>query len=196
MWNLPRSPPHTTRFDLIFVQSACFIIHSSPNTTMAKLVNIVDHFDDSPSVSDQEELVGATDFDDDLTDVDDMTYGNYCKASNERTSVCSDSGVGSGSDQPSTCSDQQPSKCRFFGSLVALFLAAFALLITFPLYMQQLSVEDKKNNAYGAILFVSTAVTALFILIAGCASYIGKWNIKLYRCPISWKRWVLNCNLR
>lgn len=158
---------------------------------MAKLVNIVDHFDDSPSASDQEELVGATDFDDDLTDADDLPYSNYCKTANERTSAAgSDSGVVSGSEQPSSgiADDQQPSKCRFFGSIVALFVTAFALLITFPLYLQQLAVEGKKNNAYGAILYVSTAVTAILILLAGCASYFGQWHTKLYKCPISWKR--------
>lgn len=156
---------------------------------MAKLVNIVDHFDDS--ASDQEELVGATDFDDDLTDVDDLTYSNYCKSSNERTGAGSaDSGVGSGSDQPSPCmsTDQQPSKWRFFGSIVALFVTALAMLITFPLYLQQLDVEGKKNNAYGAILYMSTVVTAVFVLLAFGASYFGKWTMKLYRCPISWKR--------
>lgn len=157
---------------------------------MAKLVNIMDHFDDSPSASDQEELVGATDFDDDLTDVDELPYSNYCKSGNERTSAGSDSGVVSGSDQPSNyiVNDQRSSKCRLFGSIIALFLAAFALLITFPLYLQQLAVEGEKNNAYGAILYVSTTVTAIFIMVAACASYFGKWNVKWYKCPISWRR--------
>lgn len=162
---------------------------------MAKLVNIVDHYgDESPSASDQEELVGATDFDDDLTDVDDIPYNNYCnKQTNEHTLNGSDSGVVSGNEQQqqqqqSTMCNEQVSKCRFFGSIVALFIATFALLICTPLYLQQLAVEGKKNNAYGAILFNSTAVAVVFIVSAAIASYIGKWDMKLYKCPISWKR--------
>lgn len=164
---------------------------------MAKLVNIVDHYgDDSPSASDQEELVGATDFDDDLTDVDDIPYNNYCNKQTNDQSLNgggSDSGVVSGNEQQqlqqqSTNCNEQTSKCRFFGSIVALFIATFALLICTPLYLQQLAVEGKKNNAYGAILFNSTAVAAIFIVAAAIVSYIAKWDIKLYKCPISWKR--------
>lgn len=157
---------------------------------MAKLVNLVDHYvDESPSASDQEELVGATDFDDDLTDVDDLQYNNYCKPSNDRAlSAGSDSGVASGNEQPSAIAIEQQSKCKFFGSTIALFLAAFALLICFPLYVQQLEVEGKKNNAYGAILYVSTAVALVFIVAAAIVSSIAKWDIKFYKCPISWKR--------
>lgn len=158
---------------------------------MSKFLNMVDNYgDDSQSASDQEELVGATDFDDDMTDVDEQPYSNYCKTSNEDTLIGgSDSGVGSGSDQHSTsAANEQQSKCRFFGSTVALFLSAFALLVCFPLYLQQLAVEGEKNNAYGAILYVSITVTAVLIAAAGLVSTIAKWDIKWYKCPISWKR--------
>lgn len=157
---------------------------------MAKLVNLVDHYvDDSPSASDQEELVGATDFDDDLTDIDDLQCSSYCKPSNEHAlSVGSDSGVASGNEQPTAITIEQQSKCKFFGSTIALFLAAFALLICSPLYIQQLEVEGKKNNAYGAILYMSTAVAFVFIVVAGIVSSIAKWDIKFYKCPILWKR--------
>lgn len=156
---------------------------------MAKLVNIVDHFDDSPSASDQEELVDATDFDEDLTDVDDLAYSNYCHT-NERIGTASDSGLGSASEQIPGCtnSDLRTSKCRFFNSIVTLFLAAFMLLVVFPFYVEQLAVENRKNNAYGAILYLSSVVTVIFLLLASSASYIKKWNIKLYKCPIPWKR--------
>lgn len=154
---------------------------------------MADHYgDESQSASDQEELVGNTDLEDELTDFDDIQF-NYCKQSTAENTI---NGMENGGNVDATTNGahhqydvtEQKSKILFFGATVALFLTAFALLICFPLYLQQLSVEGKQNNAYGAMLFVSSLVTIAFIGMTALVSYMFKWNIKLLKCPIHWKR--------
>lgn len=144
---------------------------------------MADHYgDESQSASDQDELVGNTDLEDELTDFDDVQF-NYCKQSSAEQAA-------SEMDGSSHCAEQK-SKIIFFGATIALFVTAFALLISFPLYLQQLSVEGKQNNAYGAILYTSALATVIIILITLTVSYAFKWNIQLLRPPIQWKRWVI-----
>lgn len=152
---------------------------------------MADHYgDESQSASDQEELVGNTDLEDELTDFDDVQF-SYCKQSAADNSV---NGMENGANDNQQNGQQQigypeqKSKILFFGATIALFLTAFALLICFPLYLHQLSIEGNQNNAYGAILYLSSLVTVIFIVIAAIVSYFLKWNIKLFKVPMQWKR--------
>ena len=158
---------------------------------------MADHYGDE-SQSDQEELVGGTDLDDDLTDLDEMQF-NFCKPiTNENNKLtdleanATNNGQHTSQQQYANAQmhqfDEYVSKWRLFGGLVALFLTTFALLIAFPFYLEQMSVEGKKNTAYGAILYVTTVVTVILIVVSGLASILFKWDVKIYRIPIPWKQ--------
>lgn len=140
-----------------------------------------DHYgDESQSASDQEELVGETDIDDDYSDTEEMQF-TFCK-----TNIIDENSLDTNTDNDTRKHSIQ-SKFIFFGMVITLFLSAFVLLICFPLYLQQLNVGEKKN-AYGALLFVSTLITLLLILSAFAGWWILKWNIVLYNLPLPWKR--------
>lgn len=104
-----------------------------------------DHYgDESQSASDQDELIGGSDLDADLTDTEEMQF-TFCKGGLMDT-------LGNNNDQES-CSNYsfQPqhepkSKLIFFGMVIMLFLSAFVLLICFPLYFQQLNVGSYNND--------------------------------------------------
>lgn len=141
-----------------------------------------DHYgDDSQSASDQEELVGETDIDDDYSDTEEMQF-TFCK-----TNIIDENSLDSNATSNGAQKHSIQSKLIFFGMVVALFLSALALIICFPLYLQQLNVGDKKN-AYGALLFVSTLITLLLIVCAFVGWWILKWNVALYKLPLPWKR--------
>lgn len=164
---------------------------------------MADHYgDESQSASDQEELVGNSDLEDELSDYDDVPFDNLCKQS---TATENDLNSGAGecmNIDPSTSHHKynsqemydnehlygHKSKIVLFIAMIALLLTAFALLICFPFYLQQLAVEGKQNNAYGAILFVSTVVTFVFMVIAALMSYLFKWDNKLLTFPIVWTK--------
>lgn len=140
-----------------------------------------DHYgDESQSASDQEELVGDTDIDDDYSDTEEMQF-TFCK-----TNIVDENSLDTNTDNDTQKHSIQ-SKFIFFGMVITLFLSAFILLICFPLYLQQLNVGEKKN-AYGALVFVATLITLLFILSAVAGWWILKWNIALYKLPLPWKR--------
>lgn len=141
-----------------------------------------DHYgDESQSASDQEELVGETDIDDDYSDTEEMQF-TFCKSN-----IIDDNSLDTNAATNGTAKHTIQSKLLFFGMVVALFLSAFALLICFPLYLQQLNVGEKKT-AYGALLFVSTLITLLLILSAFVGWWILKWNVALYKLPLPWRR--------
>lgn len=162
---------------------------------------MADHYgDESQSASDQEELVGNSDLDDDLSDYDEVQFNNFCKpTSTENDLNAGESSADQMSSQYKYRRQQQQnydfenfyghkSRIIFFIAMIALFLTAFALLLCFPLYIQQLSVEGKQNNAYGAILYTSTVITLIFLIIAVLISFLFKWDVKLFKFPIEWKR--------
>lgn len=140
-----------------------------------------DHYgDESQSASDQEELVGETDIDDDYSDTEEMQF-TFCK-----TNIIDENSLDTNTDNGIQKHSMQ-SKFIFFGMVITLFLSALVLLICFPLYLQQLNVGEKKS-AYGALLFVSTLITLLLILSAFAGWWILKWNIVLYTLPLPWRR--------
>lgn len=143
-----------------------------------------DHYgDESQSASDQEELVGETDIDDDYSDTEEMQF-TFCKTTN----IIDGNSLNANADNASNGIQHTfKSKFIFFGMVIMLFLSAFVLLICLPLYLQQLNVGEKKH-AYGALLFVSTLITALFILATLIGWWILKWNVALYKCPLPWRR--------
>lgn len=162
---------------------------------------MADHYgDESQSASDQEELVGNSDLDDELTDYDDVQFNNFCKPSSTDNDLnAGENSSGQMSSQQKYRQQQQQnydfdqfyghkSKILFFIAMIALLLTAFALLLCFPLYIQQLSVEGKQNNAYGAILYVSTVITMIFLIMAAIVSFLFKWDVKLFKFPIAWRR--------
>lgn len=143
-----------------------------------------DHYgDESQSASDQEELVGETDVDDDYSDTEEMQF-TFCK-----TNLVDENSLDTNADNASNGIQKHSmqSKFIFFGMVVTLFLSAFVLLICFPLYLQQLNVGENKN-AYGALLFVSTLITLLLILSAFAGWWIFKWNTALYKLPLPCRR--------
>lgn len=105
-----------------------------------------DHYgDESQSASDQDELIGASDLDADLSDTEEMQF-TFCKGGLMDTL---------GNDQES-CSNyssvphnEPKSKLIFFGMVIMLFLSAFVLLICFPLYFQQLNVGSYNDDGVG-----------------------------------------------
>lgn len=148
-----------------------------------RLIKMSDHYgDDSQSASDQEELVGETDIDDDYSDTEEMQF-TFCKSNIEIERTRNTNGDDDGSMHIHTIQ----SKFIFFGMVVTLFLSAFVLLICFPLYLQQLNVGQKKS-AYGALLFVSTLITLLLMLSTLVGWWILKWNVVLYKLPLPWRR--------
>lgn len=149
------------------------------------LIKMSDHYgDESQSASDQEELVGETDIDDDYSDTEEMQF-TFCKSN-----IVDENSLDTNTDNASNNGMQKhsiQSKFIFFGMVVTLFLSAFVLLICFPLYLQQLNVGEKKT-AYGALLFVSALITLLLVLSALAVWWILKWNIALYKLPLPWRR--------
>lgn len=160
---------------------------------------MADHYgDESQSASDQEELVGNSDLDDELSDYDEVQFNSFCKPTSTENELNAGESSAHMSSQQKYRHHQQNydfdhfyghrSKILFFIAMLALFLTAFALLLCFPLYLQQLSVEGKQNNAYGAILYASTVITLVFLITAGLVSFLCKWDVKLFKFPIAWKR--------
>lgn len=172
-----------------------------------------DHYgDESQSASDQEELIGGSDLDGDISDTEEMQF-TFCKGGLMDTL---------GNDQESCSSNystvlhEPKSKLIFFGMVIMLFLSAFVLLICFPLYFQQLNVGSNirvsaakdgiinhniiptdrphnnsnlsASNAYGAILYVSTLITSFLLLATVIASWSLKWNLMVHKLPMPWKR--------
>lgn len=146
-----------------------------------RFIKMSDHYgDESQSASDQEELVGETDIDDDYSDTEDMQF-TFCQ-----TNIVDENSLDTNPENGVHKHTIQ-SKFIFFGMVVALFLSSFVLLISFPLYLQQLNVGEKRS-AYGALVFVSTLITLLLIVSALAGWWILKWNIVLYKLPLPWRR--------
>lgn len=138
--------------------------------------------DEEQSASDQEQLVGETDIDDDYSDTEEMQF-TFCKSN-----IIDENSLDTNTAEPNGIRALTlQTKITFFGMVVALFLSAFVLLICFPLYLQQLNAGQKKS-AYGALLFVSILITLLLILTAVAGWWILKWNIVLYKLPLPWRR--------
>ncbi|KAJ6634875.1 hypothetical protein Bhyg_13456 [Pseudolycoriella hygida] len=147
------------------------------------LIKMSDHYgDESQSASDQEELVGETDIDEDCSDTEEMQF-TFCK-----TNIVDENSLDTNTDNGIPKHSIQ-SKFIFFGMVFSLLLSAFVLLICFPLYQQQLNVGENKN-AYGALLFVSTLITLLLVLSTLAGSWILKWKIVLYKLPLPWRRFL------
>lgn len=155
-----------------------------------------DHYgDESQSASDQEDLVGGTDFDDDLSDTEELQF-TYCKNSTiaidePDISVSTNDGINSYFCSNSSTSDEtvpQKSKLLLCCMVGMLFISALILLICFPLYFHQLNVGKNKHNAYGAMLYVSTLITSAFLLATLISSWILKWDIKVHKLPLPWYR--------
>lgn len=150
---------------------------------------MVDHYgDESQSASDQDDLVGNTDYEDEFTDFDDVQL-NYCKHSADNKSSIDPNEF---SDDRSTrhllVEDNDNSKMILFGAAIALFVAAFALLICYSLYIEQLSIAASHNNAYGALIYLVLMVNLGLIAVASTLSMLFKWNINILRPPIEWRR--------
>lgn len=173
-----------------------------------------DHYgDESQSASDQEELVGASDLDGDISDTEEMQF-SFCKASMNTIDDHDSNSCTNFSGQPV---DEPKSKLIFFGMVVILFLTAFILLICFPLYFQQLNAggsgsgsssggggvsgttgngnagssgngDNTGHNAYGALLYISTLITSFFLLATVIASWSLKWDLMVHKFPLPWKR--------
>lgn len=154
------------------------------------------YVDDSPSGSDQDDLVDDSDLDVDLSDTEDLQF-TFCKPSN-RQLLQLDGGAQSSSGADHVT--QQPDmrlRWRFFTSGVTLMLSSLVLLVCMPLYYQQMALSGKEYNAYGSLLFISFMVTLLLVILARACSILLKWDNEreFYRIPISWKRWVILINI-
>lgn len=156
-----------------------------------------DHYgDESQSASDQEDLVGGTDYDDDMSDTEELQF-TYCKNSTialdePDISASTNDEVNSYFCNSSTTSDtKEPQKSKLILCCMVgmLFISALVLLICFPLYLHQLNVGgEKKHNAYGAMLYISTLITSAFLLATLITSWILKWNVKVHKLPLPWNR--------
>lgn len=154
---------------------------------------MVDRCGDDSQSSDHDELVDNSDYDDDYTDFDDVQL-NQCKHTvHDQNDYAGN--IDSYSDDRSqqslldvTTFDEVTPKLYLFAAAMALFITAFALLITFPLYLEQLSIEMNRNNAYGALLFLSMVATIILLAITSITSIVQNWNISIWRMPFHWKR--------
>jgi hypothetical protein len=148
-------------------------------------------FDESPTTSDQEELIGASggsDLDDEATDVDEMQF-TYCKNHSPTTpNDNNDTDAHTNLIENCVTKLETKSKMALFGIGLLLLLSTFLLLLIYPLYQMQLELGGSTYNAYGALLFYSTVVTLFLVLGTILTSWIYKWNVKFYEFPIPGKR--------
>lgn len=145
---------------------------------------MADHYgDESQSASDQDDLVGNTDFDDEFSDFDDVQL-NYCKHS---TAEQNDYGDDQSTQHLIDTTDDK-SKLMLFGAAFLLFVTAFALLISFSLYIEQLSIEASHTNAYGALIYLVLMVNFGLMIVASVLSVVFKWKINVFKPPIEWRK--------
>lgn len=150
-----------------------------------------DHYgDESQSASDQDDLVGNTDYDDEFTDFDDVQL-NYCKHSQDNKSTIEQNEYYDDQSRQHLLDHNDPdnyTKLILFGAAIALFVTAFALLITYSLYIEQLSIVTSQNNAYGAMIYLVLMVNLGLMACASTLSIVFKWNINILKPPIEWRR--------
>jgi hypothetical protein len=153
---------------------------------------MANRFDESPTTSDQEELVGASDVDDDATDMDEMQF-TYCKNHSPTAStepIDSDANTHLVDSGTATCGNKLETRSMWalFGFGLVLLVSTFLLLVIYPLYQLQLEQGGRSYNAYGGLLFYSSVITLLLCAATVVASWLYKWNFKVYTPPIPGKR--------
>lgn len=162
-----------------------------------------DHYgDESQSASDQDDMVSETDLDADIDQsaAEEMQFTNE----NRSSSIIPATDVDPFNDTTvhdqyanysSTDSEPLRSGCILVCMSLMLFLSAFVLLICFPLYIQQLNVNDdggrtSQHNAYGALLYVFSVISLAFLMAIVIASWCLKLDVKWYKLPLPWNRFV------
>lgn len=154
------------------------------------------------SASDQEDMVSETDLDADI----EQSAAEEMQFTNENRSATTTTIIAATDVDPlnDTIADQYEnfsstggairSRCILVCMTLMLFLSAFVLLICFPLYIQQLNVNDggrtSQHNAYGAILYVLSVISLAFLMAIVVASWCLKLDVKWYKLPLPWNRFV------
>lgn len=160
-----------------------------------------DHYgDESLSASDQEDMVSETDLD---ADIDQSAAEEMQFTSDNRSSIntiipatdVDPFNDTTNTDRYSSAGrDLIRSRCILVCMTLMLFLSAFVLLICFPLYIQQLNVNDgeraSQHNAYGALLYVLSVISLAFLMAIVIASSCLKLDVKWYKLPLPWNRFV------
>lgn len=173
-----------------------------------------DHYgDESLSATDQEDMVSETDLDADIDQsaAEEIQFTNATRLPSSTIIPASDVDPFNETiaDQyanfSSTRSEPIRSRCILVCMSLMLFLSAFVLLICFPLYIQQLNVNDdggrtSQHNAYGALLYVLSVISLAFLMAIVIASWCLKLDVKWYKLPLPWNRfvyagWVVNGKL-
>lgn len=163
--------------------------------------------EESYTGSEPDDMCGLSDYEDEGTDLDEMQF-TFCKGSTtkllERTTEINLNGQTNDDNDDqlnSTTSTNNlhgnsKSKLMFFGCATVLLLSSFLLLISFPLYYEQLSIDlngdhnkttieqQQQHNIYGAILYITTFTTLLIIAITLIATWIYKWQLNIFKLPI------------
>lgn len=159
--------------------------------------------DESLSATDQEDMVSETDLDADIDQsaAEEMQFTSEKRSAS--TTIIPASDVDPFNDTiaaqyanfSSTRSEPIRSRCILVCMSAMLFLSAFVLLICFPLYIQQLNVNDDdgrttRHNAYGALLYVFSVISLAFLMAIVIASWCLKLDVKWYKLPLPWNRFV------
>lgn len=133
--------------------------------------------------SEQEDLVdasGASEMENDETDMEEVNFANYKPDMAVLNSIeCNDD-----EQSVNACKVETKLKLAIIGVGLCLLIATFLLLCTYPLYLKQLELGGENYNAFGSLLFVSSIITTFYVIAAAASSWHFKWDIKFYQLPI------------
>lgn len=135
--------------------------------------------------SEQEDLVdasGASEVENDETDMEEVNFANYKPDITVLSPIDDELSAGGGGGGGSKLETKL--KLTIIGVGLCLLIATFLLLFTYPLYLKQLELGGENYNAFGSLLYVSSIITTFYIVAAAAASWRFKWDIKFYQLPI------------
>lgn len=199
--------------------------HRTPPSTSSssffrRTMRSSDHYgeDSHDSASDQDELVGSTDMDDDdLSDTEEIQF-TYCNNSSSAhlhpadednelcpgPSDCCCASSNAATSQSLNNPETADAPCELHTTLQlrvklcswasAVAVSSLGLLVWFPLYLHQLSATSvslggRPLNAYGALLFIGLLVTVGFFGAFLVMASVRKWKaVRVMEVPLPWTR--------